>query len=150
MTRTSSTAERAVVPPALQGVLDQLDQSLNLRGFQPVEEIVARTRAGANLEVRSTTALESGVAAPAFLYLTVRRTWITGGGEEPTIHLEGLKMGLEMPVPARAGSDETSYTTVGIESDVDIRPGQHAVVGRTGVGVSGGAAILVLSARIIG
>jgi hypothetical protein len=66
-----------------------------------------------------------------------------------------LDFGLEIPMPVGPPPPDNSkprsvqYRTIGLSSNMDIRDGQYVVVGKSGLGDSNDALVLVLTAKVV-
>jgi hypothetical protein len=133
-------------PPELEDVVRQLSGTLGLGACRLVDTLFARTHPAEGVRVISTAKLHPSVARPATLSLSIKDVSISGTSQ-PTVQLSNVALGVNY---ALGQPGEAAFPLmVAIEGDVDIRSGQYAVVGRTGVGDLGGSVILVLRAEIV-
>jgi hypothetical protein len=151
--------EGARVPAELEGVVAQLKRTFNYAAYRLVDTLIARAREGSSLDAKALADTPQGGGSDARSYsLRVRRVGVSTGSAGPVIRLDHLAFGSEVPVPvafAQGGPGQPSrptsyqYRSVGVDADLDIREGQHVVVGKSGAGEAGNALILVLTAKVV-
>jgi hypothetical protein len=70
------------------------------------------------------------------------------------VRLSRFTFSLEIPVPVGPPPPDDSrpvqfpYKSIGLESDIDLGEGQYAVVGKSGLGGSDNALVLVLTEKV--
>jgi hypothetical protein len=91
---------------------------------------------------------------PSYYHLDANRTAVVGDAPR-VVQLTILNFGLEIPVPVGPPPSDNSkprefqYKRIGLNSDMDIRDGQYVVVGKSGLGDSENALVLVLTAKVV-
>lgn len=115
------------VPPELEGVAKQLRATFGFKNVRLLDTQVIRTRVDRGAEVSA--ALSGGSPQTIASYRFGRATVITDE-KGRTIRLDGLKLGMRIPVPF-GNSGNLSYMDTGVSTDIDVREGQKAVVGKT-------------------
>lgn len=146
------------VPPALEGVVRQLKNSLPPADYLLTSSFVHRVRDGGTLEVKSVggSPLAAGVPqnplTPSFLQLSlgrVRRVEEAGG--QRFVHVEGFRFGLKVPIQtATVGSDKApviQYEDTGIVTQLSVREGEPTLVGTLNTSRAGQYFVLVLTIR---
>ena len=136
------------LPPQLRPVLDQINTIFTYKGFKFLDTLLVRAPArGASSRSIGTSSgtLTIPDTPPITTYdfsgrFILRRT-ATG---DPYLYLEGMDFRVKVPRVTNPTVAEQFYA-VGIHSDVEIRPGQHVVVGKTSV--ENTSFILVMSVR---
>jgi RNA polymerase sigma-70 factor (ECF subfamily) len=147
--------ESEALPSDLQAVVGQLRRTFKYGGYRLLDTIVARTRAdGSRFSVSGVTEKKLNALGPSYYHLDANRTAVVG--EAPrVVQLTNLNFGLEIPVPVGPPPSDDSkprefqYKRIGLSSDMDIRDGQYVVVGKSGLGDSDDALVLVLTAKVV-
>jgi len=146
---TDATANNAL-PAALKPVLDQINTLFGYKGFQLLDTLLVRAPARRPGESTSQVSASGTLPIPGTplstytfnAYFGLRTT----ESAQPFLFLEKMGFSVKVPRVPNPSSPEMFYT-VGINSDVEIRPGQHVVVGKTQAG--GTSLILVMSAGFL-
>jgi hypothetical protein len=73
---------------------------------------------------------------------------VQSSDSHPSIRATNVRFNVKVPIPITTSTWQ--FVDVRIRADVDIREGQYVVVGKTGLGRSDNALILVLTARVVG
>lgn len=155
----SEPAQAGALPPELEGVVTQLRRTFAYTDYRLVDTVIARASEGSRLEINAVGTGEAGNAARRRYTLRARQVNVAPSENGPIVHLETLSFQAQIPLPLADSNATTvgvgmppvrgfSYTNVGVEADVDIRPGQRVVVGKSGVADPSKAMILVLSVRV--
>lgn len=142
-------------PGPLEEVAQQLRDVFGYRGVRLLDSLVLRVRDRGDGLVRGVISATPEGAEIPYLFGFNRLSLVNGGGTRQ-VRLDGLlfeaRIGppdppaaTEGPNPPRARSD-----VVHLETDIDVRAGQKAVVGKASSGGAGREAlILVLEARVV-
>jgi len=145
----AESAPAESLPVDLQGVVGRLHRTFAYPGYRLLDTVVARARGdGSGCEVSGVTTMKLSSLAPSFYSLRASTTIDPASG---MIRLSHLEFRIEMPVPINETPAGRSfqYKSIGLSSNVDIREGQFAVVGKSGLGNSENALVLVLTARVV-
>jgi hypothetical protein len=147
--------EPEALPAELQAVVGQLRRTFKYGGYRLLDTIVARTRAdGSHFSVAGVTEKKLNGLGPSYYHLDANRTAVVGDAPR-VVQLTNLNFGLEIPVPVGPPPSDNSkprefqYKRIGLSSDMDIRDGQYVVVGKSGLGDSENALVLVLTAKVV-
>jgi hypothetical protein len=133
-------AEATSLPPELQGVVAQLEQTFRFAAYRLADTLFVRAREEEGLATSGTSANDFAGLGRLRYYLHVRTAFITPAASGAVIHLDGLHFRVTNPKLGE-GSVEVS--------GIDIHEGQRVVVGNSGLGAPGSAIILVLSAKVV-
>lgn len=137
---SKDSAERTGVTGDLAGVVEQLGEIFGYRGFQVLDTVFLRVRHGSGGAVRGT--LEGSFNPPVPYVLSFDRARILGfdraraDDQEHTLRLDRLML--------RPAPDEPPV----LATDVELREGQTAVVGKARMKAAGDL-ILVIDARVL-
>ncbi|MCX6598581.1 MAG: hypothetical protein NTV70_19700 [Acidobacteria bacterium] len=128
-------AKSGPVPAALESVMKQMTATFALKGYRLFDTIVLRARDSRTAEV-SAIAPTRGIDGHAILYqCRIQSARITQDDKGKNIRIDGLRVGLR--IPQRAGGSggpgtvpQFNYAESGFNTDIDVREGQKAVVGK--------------------
>jgi hypothetical protein len=134
-------AEPTSLPSELQGVVAQLKRTFSFAAYRLADTLFVRAREEQGLETNGTSATDFVGLGRLNYSLHVRTAFITAAAGGAVVHLDGMRFTALNPKLARG--------MVGVSGDIDIREGQRVVVGNSGLGTSGSAIILVLSAKVV-
>ena len=137
----------ADLPEDLKPVAEQLGRQLGLDGFQLLDTTILRIRDGSQGQVEGIFTSSSGKATHYRLEIGrarrvgLARSQLAGAREIPEgtvskFRLDGLEFSLDGHGPQLA-------------TDIDLRAGQKAVIGKAANPGAGGSLILVLDARVL-
>lgn len=136
-----STSASQNLPPQLDPVLKQLRSIFNYKSYQLLDTIFMRNRI---LEHGSTSGFlalpGSDTKSPASLMsgrynLSYSHSYLTHDEKGDLIHFDKVSLGI-----AQAS---------GIDTNIDLRPGQMVVVGKSNLETGSGALIAVITARLV-
>jgi hypothetical protein len=130
-------------PASLQPVVQQLKQVTRLNSFSVVETQVARVRIGSEFNVSGTVQWPGNPESVPQTYQYKGLLKIAGA----KIQIDQLRFGSR--VPFRVGESQYQFMEVGLNTFVDLQPGQATVVGKTNASTKDGSIILVLTARLV-
>jgi hypothetical protein len=140
------------VPPSLEPVVAQLRETFTYQGYRVIDTVVARSSGDTATHVQ-------GVTSPSpdrlIAYeLSVSRIEVATTDEGSRILLRQLAFsaipvrrspgGFLSPPPGQGSGARAEF-----RASIELREGQQAIVGKAGLGDSGNALLLVLSARIV-
>ena len=138
--------EPGALPKELDSPMAQLKNAFPFKSYRLLDILALRTRVGQRASTSSVgrpMQVGTNVQSP----ITQFRINSAGiGSDETTIRVDGLNLGIRIPV--RSGSGEQfSFQEVGLSADVDIKQGQKVVIGR--VSVADSALFVVLTAQVV-
>ncbi len=142
------------VPEALASAVSQMRSLFGYGRFELLDVLVGRGASGqSRIELTAVGAkrLLAG-AAPAPTYSLSARPLVTSQETSTAaIRLDDLKFGMQVPVAYKSGDGVSfNFQHAGMRADIEVRPDQCVVVGKTGLGDdSGDALILVIKARLV-
>lgn len=135
----------AGVPAELDGVAKQLRAAFGYKSIRLVDTQVIRTREGGGSEL-STAVGTNSQGHKTFASYRFGRATISTDEKGRTIRLDGLRLGMKVPIPM--GSN-VQYTDTGISTDIDVREGQKAVVGKTVAEGAEKSSFFVVMAKVV-
>jgi hypothetical protein len=135
------------LPDALAPVTTQLRTVFPYKGFRLIDSFVLRARLGEGAETSGFIGQNPPGNRTVYTF-KVRRLDMESQGEKPLIRVDGIRLGIRVPVSSPKG--DISYIEAGINTDVDLHEGQKVVVGKTSA-LDGpdGALFLVISAKVV-
>jgi hypothetical protein len=144
--------EAAPLPSELEGVVAQLRRTFKYPAYRLLDTVVARTRDGSRFQADGVSERGGLPLAQAFWELRGTADVRSDGGER-IVQLSRFEFMLRIPVPTGPGPDREKatgfeYRKVGLSSDIDVQDGQYVVVGKSGLGDSENALVLVLKAKL--
>jgi hypothetical protein len=141
------------VPAELDSVVKQIRAIFPYKELQLLDSMVLRTQAEArHASLSGVVAPLNGEVTNISYQLKINSLSLTGEGKDTMIHLSGLE--LNMKVPVRVSYTTNNIQEVGMNTDIDVREGQKAVVGKWSFGTkedpsSDKALFLVLTAKLV-
>jgi hypothetical protein len=142
--RETPAAPAEALPKELDGVIAQLENTFRYGAYRLVDTVIALGRDDSGLQANANVLSAQG---KTFYQLRVRRAAILRG-TAPVVRLDGLFFDAALPA-AEGARDQPAQQVQSVLTDLDIREGQHVVLGKSGTGKDGRAIILVLSAKIL-
>jgi hypothetical protein len=158
---TDAPGERSNVPPALDGAVRQLKESLPYSSYRVATTFFERVRDGGSLELTGVggfpfaqTPLNS--STPTFIQLNLSRILLARGSvEQPFIQVEHFRFGLKVPVQTGTAHGESGvasapiiqYQDTGITTQLSVREGVPTIVGTLAASQPHEAYVLVLSVK---
>lgn len=140
------------LPKDLDSVATQLKNAFPFKTYRLLDALELRTRAGQGGD-------SSGSPGPnaAGQGATVTQFHMNSANVSPdgsSVRIDKMKAGVRLPVASTSGTPgggintQYTYVDIGVNADVDIKPGQKVVVGRLSMGQNQ-ALFLVLTARVV-
>jgi hypothetical protein len=135
------------LPKDLESVATQLKNTFAFKAYRLLDALELRTRNGQGGDA-------SGSPGPnaAGLGATVTQFHMNSAGvsqDGSSVRIDNMKAGVKLPVAAKATTEGGyTYVDLGVNADVDVKPGQKVVVGHLSMGQNQ-ALFLVLMARVV-
>jgi hypothetical protein len=143
------------LPSDLERVVAQLHRTFKYSTYRMLDTVVARARGdGSGFSVNGVTEKRLFPLGPSYYRLRAVRTHVAGG-DPRVVRLTSFAFSLEIPIPTGPPPSDNSqpvpfqYKSIGLESDIDVRDGHYVVVGKSGLGGSENALVLVLTAKVV-
>jgi hypothetical protein len=139
LSASQQAAKQETVPKELDGVVKQLKGLFTYQGYRLLDTMIGRGREGRSLQMSSAgpAQISQPDAKPIIYQLNIGSFNVTPQEKATVVRMNQL----------RFSANVTGFNT-GINTDLDVREGQKVVVGNTGMGVSGDALILVVTAKV--
>lgn len=138
------------VPASLDGVAVQLQDVFGYDSVRLIETTALRVRNGSRGELNGILPQPSGEDREARYKFGFRRLWLNTDESGRSIRLDGLSAGVQAPhTVLEAGQRTTRYMETGVSTDIDIREGQKAVIGKTSVEGGEETVFIVVTGTII-
>jgi hypothetical protein len=145
---------KAALPPLLDPVVKEISANLSHKFLRLAETLQVRTRDGSGAEVNSLSS-QPGVDGQKVFYRASFQTVRIAEDEKGRIlRVNNLRVGMRVPYRSKAstgpgaGPVEYQFTDAGLSTDIDVREGQKAVVGKANLDGKD-ALIVILVPRII-
>jgi len=145
-----SASGAATLPDDLVAVATQLRKVMAIPAVRLVDTAVLRVRERSRNK-SLTGVLHTDSQTEAAYRLSLRSVELTGEGDDLTFRLDGLQFTVTVPVASPAGADgkANAIREVGLDTDIDLRPGQKVVVGKVSAGELSDALILVVTGKVV-
>jgi Bacterial type II/III secretion system short domain len=130
-------------PSELDPVVKQLKAVFNYKGFRLLDTLVMRVREQTGGNVHGSVASPvNDVRQPIPYDFHINSVSISSEGAARVVRINNLNFTLHVPHPS-------GHFEVGVQTDIDVREGQKAVVGKANIDNADNALILVLTAKVI-
>lgn len=139
------------LPAELDPVAKQLRSVFGYTDIRLLDSALIRGRETKGSEVSGTlSGLMEGVKTPSTYRLFVKNIWVEQGAKGNSVLLEGLRFSAKIPCETGSGPGfHYDFIDSGFDTDLNVLDGQKVVVGKSHIGSSNDALILVLSARVV-
>lgn len=129
---SADAAKAGPVPAALDPVVKQMTQTFAFKAFRLQETFILRTRDGRSAEASSIGPAKGSDGHNIIYQCKIGSARVVPDDKGKNIRIDGLRIGLRLPYRVSAGQEiKYQFADVGISSDIDVREGQKAVVGKT-------------------
>ena len=132
------------LPSELEPVVAKLKNIFNYKGFALLDTQTLRLRPGSPSEVTGTVGKDDAGLGKSISKFRVDSAAISQDEKGSVVRLDGLKMTIQTLACAGSKPAETGFTT-----NIDVREGQKAVVGKAKMDGSERTSVLVVTARIV-
>jgi type II secretory pathway component GspD/PulD (secretin) len=140
--RGDGAGDAEPLPEALSDVAVQLKEVLGVGSVKLIDSSLVRVRDGSG---GTTSGVLGGLGPRLANYsVTFKRTVVSGPAGELSVSLYGLRFFARV-----APVEQGNFLDIDIGTDIDIKSGQKAVIGRAGVDGEGRQIILVVTARVV-
>lgn len=116
------------IPPALDPVIKQMSQAFAFKSFKLNDTMMLRCREGKGAEVSSIAPTPGIDGNQMFYQAKFQSARVIPDEKGKNIRIDSLRIGLR--VPYRGGDKGYQYADIGFSTDIDVREGQKAVVGK--------------------
>jgi hypothetical protein len=130
-------AKSGAVPAALESVMKQMTATFALKGYRLFDTMVLRARDSRAAEVSAIAPTRGVDGQQMFYQAKIQSARIIPDDKGKSIRIDGLRVGLRVPyrsAPGQGGAGGTGaqyqYAEIGFDTDIDVREGQKAVVGK--------------------
>lgn len=126
------------VPASLDGVARQLEDVFGYTSVGLIEVTAMRVRNGSHGKINGILPKRLSDDREARYSFGFEKLFVTKDSSGRSIRIDGLNAGVQAPQTfLEDGREVTRYLQTGIETDIDLRDGQMAVIGKTSI--EGGA-----------
>ena len=145
---TDETGEPDTFPKEIEPVVSQLKTTLKYKNYRYINTFINRVNDGGSIESSGTGDFKlSGTGGnPAHQQYKMDKVRIaTDSSGKEAIRIGKFYIGIKVPI--QVSTTNLQYQDVGLSTELSLNEGGLVVVGTANVGVSGGAMIVVLSAK---
>ncbi len=136
------------MPKALEAVVKQMSETFSFKSFRMGETFLIRSRDGKAAEVSSIGPF-TGEGQNSIYQCKFNSARLTRDEKGNKFRIDALRVGMRMPYKTAGGADaKYQYADIGFNTDIDVREGQKAVVGKAKV-IGGETMFAVLVPRIV-
>jgi hypothetical protein len=136
------------LPADLEPVAKQLRSVFGYTDIRLLESSLILGREARESDVSGTlSGLAEGQKAPVIYQIQIRKISVEPGGKGNSIALGDFRFSVRLPYDT--GSGKSEYMGFGFNTDLNVLEGQKVVVGKSHIGETKEALILVLSARVV-
>lgn len=136
------------LPAGLEPVAKQLRSVFGYTDIRLLDSSLILGREGRSSNVSGTlNGLAEGQKSQIVYQVQIRKIAVEPGGKGNSIALGDFRFSVRLPDDR--GSEKTDFIDVGFNTDLNVLEGQKVVVGKSHIGASSDALILVLSARVV-
>ncbi len=146
---TSGQETPKKLSPELDGVVTQLKSVFPYSGFRLLDTLMVRCRDGKGGEASGVAPSVSGSPNVTLYQLNFHSANVVVTPAGRMVRLDGLKLGLRIPVKTGGDFSSFSYIDTGTNADIDVREGQKVIVGKSTTSGSDNPLFLVLSAKVV-
>ena len=138
------------VPAALDGVAVQLQDIFGYTTVSLIEVTAVRVRNGSQGKINGILPKRLADDREARYEFYFDRLHVTEDADGRSIRLDRLNAGVQAPHTVVVdGQDTTRYMQTGIQTDIDLREGQKAVIGKTSIEGGAETVFVVVTGTII-
>lgn len=136
-------------PAALAGVAEQLESVFGFDSLRLVETAVIRARDGSGGQVEGVLPELSGEGRTTRFRVGFKRLRVTGDDGARSIRVDRFAATVLTPhTVVEQGQASTQHLSVGIDTDIDLREGQKAVIGKTSLEGTAETLFVVVTGRV--
>jgi hypothetical protein len=136
------------MPQALDSVVKQMSETFSFKSFRMGETFLIRSRDGRMAEA-SSIGPYTGDGQNTIYQCKFNSARLIPDEKGKKFRIDGLRIGMKMPYKTSGGADpKYQYADIGFNTDIDVREGQKAVVGKANV-IGGETMFAVLVPRIV-
>jgi len=137
------------MPPALDSVVKQMSETFSFKSFRMGETFLIRSRDGKTAEASSIGPFTADGHNTIFYQCKFNSARLIPDEKGKKFRIDGLRIGMKMPYKTSGGPDpKYQYADIGFNTDIDVREGQKAVVGKANV-IGGETMFAVLVPRVV-
>jgi len=142
-------ASAGSVPPDLESVVKQLQVTFAFKHFRTVDTLVVRSRDRYGASVNGIARFESDVPHSSTYGFGYKAASVSSDEKGRSIRLDGLRFSARIVTRQDGAGVPVESSAAGFGTDLDVREGQKVVVGKTAVGGTNTALILVITAKVL-
>lgn len=134
------------LPKDLESVATQLKNTFSFKTYRLLDALELRTRAGQGGDSSGSPGPNAAGQGATVTQFHMNSATVSPDGS--SVRIDNVKAGVRLPVASTSGSPQFTYIDIGLNADVDIKPGQKVVVGHLSMSQNQ-ALFLLLMARVV-
>ncbi len=134
------------LPKDLDSVITQLKNAFAFKAYRLLDALELRTRAGQGGDTSGSPGPNAAGQGATVTQFHMNSASVSPDGS--SVRIDNLKAGIRLPVASTSGTPQFTYVDLGVNADIDVKPGQKVVVGRLSMGQNQ-ALFLVLTVRVV-
>jgi hypothetical protein len=135
-----------VLPKDLDSVATQLKNAFPFKTYRLLDALELRTRNGQGGDGSGSPGPNAGGLGATVTQFHMNSASVSQDGS--SVRIDSMKAGVKLPVAKATTEGGYTYVDLGVNADVDIKPGQKVVVGHLSMGQNQ-ALFLVLMVRVV-
>jgi hypothetical protein len=134
------------LPKDLDSVATQLKNAFPFKAYRLLDALELRTRNGQGGDGSGSPGPNAGGLGATVTQFHMNSASVSQDGS--SVRIDNMKAGVKLPVAKATTEGGYTYVDLGVNADIDIKPGQKVVVGHLSMGQNQ-ALFLVLTVRVV-
>ena len=134
------------LPKDLDSVATQLKNAFPFKAYRLLDALELRTRNGQGGDGSGSPGPNAAGLGATVTQFHMNSASVSQDGS--SVRIDNMKAGVKLPVAKSTTEGGYTYVDLGVNADVDVKPGQKVVVGHLSMGQNQ-ALFLVLTARVV-
>ncbi|MDX2178942.1 MAG: hypothetical protein SFV18_05055 [Bryobacteraceae bacterium] len=123
-------AKNEPVPETLDSVVKQMRAVFTYKGFRVAETLLLRSRSGKGAEASSFSPLPGVDGVKTYYQFRFGLAQVVDKPGGRIIKIDALRAGVRVPYKTSANGGAYQFADIGFNTDIDVKEGQKAVVGK--------------------
>jgi len=123
-------AKNEPIPDTLEPVVKQMRAVFAYKGFRVAETLLLRSRSGKGAEASSFSPLPGVDGVKTYYQFRFKHAEVVNRAGARTIKIDELRAGVRVPYKTSASGGQYQFADIGFNTDLDVKEGQKAVVGK--------------------
>jgi hypothetical protein len=146
---SKATGKPNDLPPSLAGVVKEMKSLFGFQTVTLIDTIALRVQEGRDSEANGLlpTTMEDKTGPKANYNLSVKQVVVSGPKGSRQLRIGGVRFSGRIPMTDARGN--TQFADNGLSTGLDLKEGQHIVIGKVGLDSSSNPFFLVVSAKVV-